>query len=94
MLYVVIAKDGTDEDAAARRAAARPAHLEAAKALHEEGRLVTGGALLDAEQNMIGSMLILDVESEEAARRLVEDDVYTRTGVWQELQVWPYKKAL
>ena len=93
MLYVVIGKDGNDEDAPARRAAARAAHLEAAQVMHEDGRLVTGGALLDADQNMIGSMLLLDVESEEEARRLIENDVYTRTGVWREYQVWPYRKA-
>ncbi len=93
MLYVVIARDGTDAGAPARRAAAREAHLEVASGLHEDGRLVTGGALLDADGTMIGSMLLLDVESEEEARRLLEEDAYTRSGVWQEFQIWPYRKA-
>lgn len=94
MLYVVIAKDGTDADAPARRAAVRAAHLETAKELQADGRLVTGGALLDDAGNMIGSMLLLDVADEAAARNLMENDVYTRSGVWQELQIWPYRKAL
>ncbi len=94
MLYVVIAKDGTDADAPARRAGAREAHLQVASQLHEDGRLVTGGALLDDSGNMIGSMLLLDVDNEEEARRLLEDDVYSRSGVWQEIQVWPFRKAL
>lgn len=94
MLYVVIAKDGTDSEAPARRTAARPAHLEVATELHADGRLVTGGALLDDAQNMIGSMLILEAANEEEARRLIEEDVYTRSGVWQEYEIWPYKKAL
>lgn len=94
MLFVVIAKDGTDAGAQARRGEARASHLETARALQAAGRLVTGGALLDAEQNMIGSMLVLDVANEAEARRLVEEDVYTRTGVWQSYEVWPYRQAL
>jgi len=94
LLYVVIAKDGTDADAPARRAAVRTAHLETAKELLADGRLVTGGALLDEDGNMIGSMLLLDVPDEKAARDLMEADVYTRSGVWQDLQIWPYRKAL
>lgn len=90
----MIGKDGQDADAPARRAAARQAHLDGAAVLKSDGRLVTGGALLDDEQKMIGSMLLLDVESEEEARRLMEDDAYSRQGVWQELTVWPFRRAL
>ncbi|MFA5550495.1 MAG: YciI family protein [Trueperaceae bacterium] len=94
MLYVVIAKDGTDEQAPARRAAVRAAHLENARRLQDSGRLVTGGALLDEQENMIGSMMIVDVASEDEARELVANDVYSAGEVWQEVQIWPYRKAL
>lgn len=94
MLFVVIAKDGTDAGAQTRRVEARTSHLETARSLQAAGHLVTGGALLDAEQNMIGSMLVLDVANEAEARRLVEEDVYTRAGVWQSYEVWPYRQAL
>lgn len=93
MLFTVIALDGTDEDAPARRAKVRAKHLEGASALHSAGSLITGGALLGAHDKMIGSLLVLEAESEGAARALVENDIYTREGVWQSYQIWPYKKA-
>lgn len=92
MLYLVVAKDGTDEDAPARRTAARAAHLEKAAQLFEGGQLVSGGALL-AGQQMIGSALLIEAESEDEVRALIERDPYTVGGVWNDYQIWPYRKA-
>jgi uncharacterized protein len=47
MRYAVIARDGTDPEAKARRLAVRPAHLERVAPFVERGRVLIGGAILD-----------------------------------------------
>jgi len=94
MLFMVIAKDGTDPDAPARRQAARAEHLAGAKELAAAGQLVLGGALLDDTGAMIGSVLLLEAEDAAAARALVAADIYTAGGVWQQVEILPFKRAI
>ena len=47
MQWLIIARDGKDAEAPARRQAARPAHLENAARLQAKGHLLVGGALTD-----------------------------------------------
>lgn len=94
MLYVVIARDGTDAEAPRRRQDARPAHLEGARRLHAEGVLLEGGALLDADGAMIGSMCIVDFADRADLDAWLAGDPYVTGGVWQEITVHPYRKAV
>ena len=94
MLFLVIAKDGTDADAPARRQRVRERHLEGARALAERGTLQLGGALLDAQGTMIGSALVVEAEDEAAARHLLEADVYHREGVWRSYEIYPFRRAV
>ncbi|QRN81034.1 MAG: hypothetical protein JK586_05965 [Nocardiopsis sp. BM-2018] len=94
MLYLVIAKDGTDPDAPARRQAVRERHLEGARALAERGVMQLGGALLDDDGTMIGSALVIEADDEAAARALLDADVYTTAGVWRHLEVYPFRRAV
>ncbi|RYF78808.1 MAG: hypothetical protein EOO39_00445, partial [Cytophagaceae bacterium] len=59
MLYVVHAYDGTGPDALDHRMNIRPAHFEGARRLKAAGHFILGGALLDPEGRMIGSMMLL-----------------------------------
>jgi uncharacterized protein len=65
MLYLVIAKDGTDPKAPARRQAVRAEHLGKVQSVIDSGFLLLGGALLNKESGMMGSMLLLEAISEE-----------------------------
>jgi uncharacterized protein len=94
MLFMVIAKDGTDPDAPARRQAVREAHLAGAKELAAAGRLLLGGPLLDDAGGMIGSALLLEAEDASAARAILDADIYTRTGVWQTFEIHPFRRAV
>ena len=89
MLFLVVARDGNDPGAPARRAAVRPAHLEAARRLHAAGTLRAAGALLNGGEKAVGSALLVEAEDEAAARALVEEDVYFREGVWTDYDIWP-----
>ena len=70
MQFVVTAYDGTDADGAIRRAAARQAHLEGARRMRDEGTMLTGGAILDDDGRMIGSVAIVEFPSRAELDRL------------------------
>ncbi len=69
-----------EADGAARRAAARPAHLEWAAGLGAVVRMA--GPLLDPEGKMIGSVFLIEADSLAAARALNAEDPYSRAGVF------------
>ena len=94
MLFIVIAKDGTDEGAGKRRRKVREDHLKAVKPAVENGFLQLGGALLDPTGDMIGSVMLFDAATEEEVRDFVKNDVYTKSGVWQTFEIYPFKRAI
>lgn len=94
MQFVVIAHDGTDAGAKERRAAARPAHIEGAKRMKEEGTMISGGAILDDDGNMIGSVVFADFPSRADLDAWLASDPYTTGGVWQRTEVMPFRVAI
>jgi uncharacterized protein len=94
VLFVVMAKDGTDADAPARRMGVRAQHLEAIQPLVQDGTVLLGGALLNDAGGMIGSLMLLEAENEAAARALLERDVYVTLGVWQQYDLHPFRIAV
>ena len=93
MQFLVIAHDGSDDGALERRLAVRERHLASSRTLHEDGVLVVGGALLDGSDRMIGSAMVMEAESEDALRALLESDPYRGGGVWQRFEIWPFRRA-
>ncbi len=94
MTFLVIAKDGTDPEASARRQRVRDAHLEAIKPAVEAGIVQLGGALLNDEGAMIGSALLVEADSRDALEEFLQNDVYTLEGVWQSFEIYPFKRAV
>lgn len=94
MLWLIIARDGDDDGAPARRLHARERHLAGARALQEAGRLPIGGAILDGGGDMIGSMLVIEADDEMAARAIVDRDIYSTDGVWQHVEIHPFRRAI
>ena len=82
---VTIALDGTDEGAAARRAAVRPAHLARVTSMAADGTIALGGAVLDEIGAMRGSIVVTRHATDEAARAGVAEDPYSTGGVWQDI---------
>ena len=86
--YAVIAHDGTDAEAPARRAAVRPRHLEKLRGEMTTGRLLLGGAILDApDGTMIGSMVVLDLPDEAAVQAWLASEPYAAEGVWRDIRI-------
>lgn len=84
---VALAMDGTDAEATARRAAARPRHFARVAAAAEDGTLALGGAFLDAPDGaMVGSLAITRHPTAAAARDWWGEDPYVTEGVWREVE--------
>jgi hypothetical protein len=94
MRYAVIARDGTDAEAKARRLAVRPAHLERVAPFVERGRVLIGGAILDDAGDMVGSVLLTDFASREEVEAWVAEDPYVTGGVWKEIEVLDFRPAV
>jgi len=94
MQFVITAYDGKDSEALARRMSARPMHMEYIKKGIEAGTHLYGGALLDDEGKMIGSVVVVEFPSIEALKdELNKNEPYVTGNVWQEIDIKPYKVA-
>ncbi len=94
MQYVIHAYDHTDADALDRRMAVRPAHLDYVRTLKASGQFLLGGALLDPNGRMIGSMLMLDLDTDEQLQLYLKTDPYIVQGVWETIDVKPFRPAI
>ena len=90
---LIIARDGADDDALARRRAARPAHLEERGAAPGQGHLLVGGALTDEAGSMVGSAAVAQFADPRRARSLARNRPYVTQGVWRDIEVIPYRVA-
>lgn len=88
MQFIVIGRDGTDENALERRLAAREAHLETAKKMHESGNWLYAAAILNDEGKMAGSMIVCDFESLAALeKQWLENEAYVKGNVWETVEI-------
>ncbi|WP_100658429.1 YciI family protein [Alteromonas flava] len=98
MLYVIFAQDAPDS--LAQRLQTRPAHLARLEALNAEGRLFVAGpnpaADLDdpAQAGFTGSTVIAEFASLKEAQAWADADPYFSAGVYESVQVKPFKKVL
>ncbi|MEK9648831.1 MAG: YciI family protein [Gammaproteobacteria bacterium] len=87
MQFVVTAMDYTDEDALNRRMQNREAHLDGAMQLIAEGRFLSGGAILDEQEKMIGSTLHLEFPDRESLEAHLHKDPYISGKVWETIEI-------
>ena len=94
MQFLVVAYDGKDKDAKNRRAAARSSHLVEAQELKEAGNIIVGAAILDENEEMIGSTLCVEFESRADLDEWLANDPYVTEGVWKDITVQPIRLAV
>lgn len=98
MLYAIISRD--HEDSLANRLAARPAHLARLEALRDAGRLILAGPHPAIDSNdpgpagFTGSLVVAEFAALEDARAWADADPYISGGVYADVLVKPFKKAL
>lgn len=91
--YIVIAHDFTDANAMERRMAARPFHFEKARELKARNCFIKGGAILNDEGKMIGSVMMLQFEDEEALEDWKRNEPYIIQHVWESIDIRPFMVA-
>ena len=88
MQFMVIAYDGTDKDALARRLAVREAHLKLGKELYAAGKWLYAAGILNEAGTLIGSMIVCDFPSrEELKQQWLEKEPYITGHVWQKVDI-------
>ena len=98
MYYAIISEDAANS--LELRLAARPAHLARLQQLKDEGRLLLAGPhpAIDNEDpgnaGFTGSLVIAQFDDLDAARQWADADPYVTGGVYQRVQVKPFKKVL
>ncbi|KAJ7255373.1 hypothetical protein C8J57DRAFT_1346331 [Mycena rebaudengoi] len=99
--FFVHAPDKTDAGAFERRLSVRTKHLENAKKAIDSGSVRIAGAVLTPEslltddKKMIGSVFIFEAENIEAVKKIIENDIYYTSGVWdpERLVILPFMAA-
>ena len=98
MMYAIIGTDAPDS--LAGRAANREAHLQRLHDLRDSGRLVLAGPnpAIDAEDpgpaGFTGSLIVAEFDSLDDARTWANDDPYLAAGVYERVEVRPFKHVL
>lgn len=98
MWYAIIGRDAPD--ALPRRQQARPAHLLRLNELRDQGRLLLAGPLpaIDAEDpgpaGFHGSLIVAEFDSLDDAIGWAEADPYRAEGVFESVEVMPFKRVL
>lgn len=73
-----------------RRPAHRPVHISRIADLIREGRVIEAGGCTDFSK----AVLLMRVADEAEALRLIDEDVYTREGVWHSPTATPYGRVV
>ncbi|MCL4128051.1 UNVERIFIED_CONTAM: hypothetical protein GTU68_029916 [Idotea baltica] len=97
MLYAIFATDivGTQE----KRSTARSEHLKRLELLKQEGRLVLAGphplieSLDSNAQIMTGSLIVAEFRTLSEAEVWVQQDPYNLAGVYDAVQIKPFKQV-
>ena len=89
MLIALIARDKAG--ALQTRLDNRPAHVDYLK---ETGVVSQAGPLLNDEGDMIGSLVVLEVEDMAAAQAWADNDPYAKAGLFEKVELIPWKKVI
>jgi len=89
MLIALIARD--KKGALQTRMDNRSAHLDYIQAT---GAVAQAGPLLDSDEQMIGSLIVLDVENLAAAQAWADGDPYAKAGLFDSVELIAWKKVV
>ena len=84
---MIIGRDGNDAQAPERRMLAREEHLQRLQKMVESGETIFATAMLDEEDNMVGSVMILNYQSREQVDNYLRNEPYIIKNVWQDLEI-------
>ena len=89
-LFVLICVD--EPSGLSLRLATREAHLAWVGGRMDQMKL--GGPFLDEAGDMAGSLMIVEAADLAAAKAFNADDPYTRVGLWERVDIRPFRMTL
>mgnify|MGYP000005837701 FL=1 len=97
MLFIILCSDKPNHGEV--RAATRPAHLAHIQPLVDQGRLIIAGPIPsesspDPSVPVEGSLIIAEFETLADAAEWAANDPYALAGLFAEVSIRPYRKAL
>jgi uncharacterized protein YciI len=93
MQFLLVAFDSTDPGSFERRMKARPEHLRKISILKKRGEFILGGAILDENEKMIGSMIVYEFPDRATLNESLENEPYIVNKVWEKIEIRPYRLA-
>jgi hypothetical protein len=91
MQFCIIGFDGQDAEALKRRLAVRDQHIALSDEAIERGEQIMGAAIIDDNENMCGSIMIVDFPSQKELEEWLDNEPYVTGEVWEEVQIIPVK---
>ncbi len=91
MQFLLVAFDGTDADGINRRLKVREEHLSKIALLRQRGEFITGGAILDDDGKMTGSMIIYEFPDRKSLDASLQNEPYFTEGVWEKIEIKPFR---
>ncbi|WP_028240389.1 YciI family protein [Stutzerimonas azotifigens] len=92
MLFAIVARDSTAPGTLEKRLAGREAHMKCILELKAKGVVVDGGALLDNDGRMIGSIVFCEAADRSGVDEYLAQEIYYQQGVWNSIEVTPFKR--
>jgi len=91
--YLVIMRmgDTKNPEIQRKRAELRAAHLKRAADFRDHGHVIIGGAILDLDGNPNGSAAIARFATRAEVDAWLQDDPWTKAGVWTDFEIIPFK---
>lgn len=93
MQFLLIAYDGEDAAAPERRMKVREEHLQKIEILKKSGEFIFGGAILNDEGRMTGSMILYDFPDRKSLDEKLKDEPYITGNVWKKIEIRPFRLA-
>jgi uncharacterized protein YciI len=93
MQFLLLAYDGKDPGAPERRLKVRQEHLDKISFIKKRGEFLFGGAILDDDDKMIGSMILYECPDRASLDLLLRDEPYITEGVWKTIDIKPFRLA-
>ena len=92
MLFMVVTRDKADS--VQLRMDTRPAHLEYLNSAGDRVKLAGPIMSTGDEPQPIGSVILIDAASEGAAKIFADNDPYTLAGLFENVEILPWRAAL
>ncbi|NTH16586.1 hypothetical protein G6L99_31210 [Agrobacterium rhizogenes] len=93
MQFTIIARDDRATGTLDKRLAARERHMERVHAMKADGTIIDGGALLDDEGRMVGSVVLCEFPDKAALDTYMQSEIYFRDGVWKDIEILPFRRV-